>query len=93
LFPFELIRKKPLFFLFFFLANWQTIDPSTMIFPSEYLIDYVRVYQRKDQVNIGCDPQEFPTAKYINDHLEAYMGEFFFFFGCGFEKVDFFVVL
>jgi len=64
-----------------------------MIFPSEYLIDYVRVYQRKDQVNIGCDPQEFPTAKYINDHLEAYMGEFFFFFGCGFEKVDFFVVL
>ena len=49
-----------------------------MIFPSEYLIDYVRVYQRKDQVNIGCDPQEFPTAKYINDHLEAYMGEFFF---------------
>jgi len=51
-----------------------------MIFPSEYLIDYVRVYQRKDQVNVGCDPQDFPTAKYINDHLEAYMGEFFFFF-------------
>jgi len=72
--PFELIRKN----LLFFPANWQTIDPSTMIFPSEYLIDYVRVYQRKDQVNIGCDPQDFPTAKYINDHLEAYMGEFFF---------------
>jgi len=51
-----------------------------MIFPSEYLIDYVRVYQRKDQVNVGCDPQDFPTAKYINDHLEAYMGEFFFLF-------------
>ena len=50
-----------------------------MIFPSEYLIDYVRVYQRKDEVNIGCDPDDFPTAKYINDHLEAYMGEFFFF--------------
>jgi len=49
-----------------------------MIFPSEYLIDYVRVYQRKDEVNIGCDPHDFPTAKYINDHLEAYMGEFFF---------------
>lgn len=46
-----------------------------MIFPSEYLIDYVRVYQRKDEVNIGCDPSDFPTAKYINDHLEAYMGE------------------
>jgi len=48
-----------------------------MIFPSEYLIDYVRVYQRKDEVNIGCDPSDFPTAKYINDHLEAYMGELY----------------
>lgn len=28
-------------------------------------IDYIRVYQPKDAINIGCDPKEFPTAAYI----------------------------
>ena len=36
------------------------------------LIDYVRVYQRKGQTNIGCDPKGFPTADYINRHLDSY---------------------
>ncbi|KAF9443205.1 glycoside hydrolase family 16 protein [Macrolepiota fuliginosa MF-IS2] len=53
--------------------NWQTINTDSMMFPSEFLIDYVRVYQRKDQINVGCDPPEFPTAKYIQDHIQAYM--------------------
>ncbi|KAG2004925.1 beta-glucan synthesis-associated protein KRE6 [Coprinopsis cinerea AmutBmut pab1-1] len=52
--------------------NWQTIDLSTMIFPGEMLVDYVRVYQRRDAINIGCDPPDYPTKKYIEDHLEAY---------------------
>ena len=29
-------------------------------------IDYIRVYQRADHINIGCDPPDFPTAAYIN---------------------------
>lgn len=45
-----------------------------MLFPGEMKVDYVRVYQRKDEINIGCDPKDYPTAKYINDHLEAFMG-------------------
>ena len=44
-----------------------------MIFPGEMLVDYVRVYQRKDAINIGCDPKDYPTKKYIDDHLEAYI--------------------
>ncbi|KAJ3494437.1 hypothetical protein NMY22_g20074 [Coprinellus aureogranulatus] len=52
--------------------NWQTIDLATMTFPGEMLIDYVRVYQRKDEINVGCDPTDYPTKKYIDDHLEAY---------------------
>ncbi|KAF9044091.1 glycoside hydrolase family 16 protein [Panaeolus papilionaceus] len=52
--------------------NWQPIDLSTMMFPSEFKIDYVRVYQRKGQTNTGCNPPNYPTAKYIQDHLEAY---------------------
>ncbi|KAF8810902.1 SKN1-domain-containing protein [Phlegmacium glaucopus] len=54
------------------LPNWQPIDLSTMIFPAEFKMDYVRVYQRKGQTNMGCNPKNYPTADYITDHLEAY---------------------
>lgn len=53
-------------------ANWQTIDLSTMQFPAEMLIEYVRVYQRKGETNIGCDPPNYPTANYIQSHLDTY---------------------
>jgi len=52
--------------------NWQTIDLASMVFPSEMLVDYVRVYQRKGSSNVGCNPKDFPTTDYINNHLEAY---------------------
>jgi hypothetical protein len=29
-------------------------------------VDYIRVYQSSDAINIGCDPKDFPTAAYIN---------------------------
>ena len=29
------------------------------------LVDYVRVYQRNGETNIGCDPKDYPTADYI----------------------------
>ena len=45
--------------------NWQTIELSTMAFPAEILVEYVRVYQHKGQTNIGCDPPSFPTARII----------------------------
>ncbi|KAK2459278.1 hypothetical protein APHAL10511_008699 [Amanita phalloides] len=53
-------------------ANWQSIDLSTMMFPAELRFDYVRVYQRKGQTNIGCNPKNYPTTDYINNHIEAY---------------------
>jgi hypothetical protein len=43
-----------------------------MTFPSEMLVDYVRVYQRAGHTNIGCDPPDYPTTDYINKHYEAY---------------------
>ena len=52
--------------------NWQTIDLTTMIFPAELRFDYVRVYQRKGNTNIGCDPAGYPTMEYINNHIDAY---------------------
>ncbi|KAF9219112.1 beta-glucan synthesis-associated [Gyrodon lividus] len=52
--------------------NWQTIDLTTMIFPAEMRVDYVRVYQRKGETNVGCDPPDFPTEDYINRHMDSY---------------------
>ncbi|KAK7054157.1 beta-glucan synthesis-associated protein-domain-containing protein [Favolaschia claudopus] len=52
--------------------NWQTIEPSTMVFPAEMLIDYVRVYQRDGETNVGCNPPDYPTEDYINNHFVAY---------------------
>lgn len=52
--------------------NWQNITLSTMIFPAEMKFDYVRVYQRKGQTNVGCDPSNYPTADYIANHPVAY---------------------
>lgn len=41
------------------------IDFTALQFPATMSIDYVRVYQPKNAINIGCDPEDFPTAKYI----------------------------
>jgi len=35
-------------------------------------VDYIRVYQLKDQINYGCDPDGFPTEAYINNYPGAY---------------------
>ncbi|KZV97121.1 beta-glucan synthesis-associated [Exidia glandulosa HHB12029] len=54
----------------------QNLVIEEMTFPAEFVIDYVRVYQRKGSdpdIHIGCDPPDYPTSKYIADHLNAYM--------------------
>lgn len=53
-------------------ANWAYIDWPSIKFPVTFKIDYVRVYQPKDQVNVGCDPTDYPTYDYIQNHLNAY---------------------
>ena len=35
-------------------------------------VDYVRVYQKPGEKNIGCDPPDFPTAAYINECVPIY---------------------
>lgn len=54
-------------------TSFQQFKASNLDFPAEMLIDYVRVYQREGEENLGCDPPGYPTSKYIEDHLEAYM--------------------
>jgi beta-glucan synthesis-associated protein KRE6 len=46
--------------------NFGFVDLDHLSFPATLKIDWIRVYQRTDSVNIGCDPADFPTAAYIN---------------------------
>ncbi|KIJ49083.1 glycoside hydrolase family 16 protein [Sphaerobolus stellatus SS14] len=52
--------------------SFQTVDFDALTFPSDFLIDYVRVYQRKGELNVGCSPPDYPTKEYITDHMQAY---------------------
>lgn len=53
-------------------TSWVYIDWPSLVWPSILRIDYVRIYQPKDQINVGCDPPSHPTYKYIQDHLDIY---------------------
>ncbi|KAL7285393.1 hypothetical protein ACG7TL_000488 [Trametes sanguinea] len=52
--------------------NFGTVDFDHLQFPSTLRVDYIRVYQDPDNINISCDPPDFPTAAYINEYIEAY---------------------
>ncbi|KIM41999.1 glycoside hydrolase family 16 protein [Hebeloma cylindrosporum] len=48
------------------------VDFLNLVFPAVMKVDYIRVYQDPDAINIGCDPKDFPTAAYINTYSTAY---------------------
>jgi beta-glucan synthesis-associated protein KRE6 len=50
--------------------NFGTVDFDHLTFPTVMSVDYIRVYQPKGQINVGCDPSEFPTQAYINTFAE-----------------------
>ncbi|KDN37556.1 hypothetical protein RSAG8_10073, partial [Rhizoctonia solani AG-8 WAC10335] len=52
--------------------NFGAIDWDHLDFPTWMLVDWVRVYQPKGSRNVGCDPEDYPTAEYINTFIEAY---------------------
>ena len=51
--------------------NFGAIDFEHLTFPTVMSIDYVRVYQRPEDVNTGCDPDNFPTQSYINKWVSS----------------------
>ena len=52
--------------------KFGAVDFEHLRFPSTMRVDYIRVYQPSNAVNIGCDPKDYPTAAYIEQYLEAY---------------------
>lgn len=49
--------------------NFGPVDLEHLNFPVHMRVDYIRVYQMEDAINIGCDPEDFPTQAYINRFL------------------------
>lgn len=45
--------------------NFGYVDLDHLTFPTTMKVDYIRIYQDPDNINIGCDPPDFPTAAYI----------------------------
>ncbi|TFK37328.1 beta-glucan synthesis-associated protein [Crucibulum laeve] len=52
--------------------NFGDVDIEHLTFPTKMRVDWIRVYQPKDALNYGCDPEDFPTQAYINQYIEAY---------------------
>lgn len=52
--------------------NFGTVDLAHLPFPTKMRVDWIRVYQPKDAINIGCDPKDFPTASYISQYVVRY---------------------
>ncbi|KZT06415.1 glycoside hydrolase family 16 protein [Laetiporus sulphureus 93-53] len=52
--------------------NFGAVNLAALPFPVHLRVDYIRVYQPSNAVNIGCSPKDFPTENYINQYMEAY---------------------
>ncbi|KAF5316923.1 hypothetical protein D9611_003892 [Ephemerocybe angulata] len=52
--------------------SFGTVDLAHIPFPVHMRLDYIRVYQPSNAINVGCNPKKFPTTKYIRDHIQAY---------------------
>lgn len=47
--------------------GFQPQDFEHLVFPSQMLFDYVRIYQRDGHENWGCSPDDHPTTQYIEE--------------------------
>ncbi|KAK4701471.1 beta-glucan synthesis-associated protein KRE6, partial [Phenoliferia sp. Uapishka_3] len=46
-------------------TSFTTVLYDELTYPGKMRIDYIRIYQEEDQINVGCSPEEYPTADYI----------------------------
>lgn len=49
--------------------NFGTVDLDNLKFPTKMRVDWIRVYQPKGSINIGCNPKDFPTQAYISQSV------------------------
>jgi len=54
--------------------SFGPVDLVHLPFPAHMRVDYVRIYQPTNAINVGCDPKDFPTRAYINKFVERFRG-------------------
>lgn len=55
------------------LGSWNGgPDATNGHMPGEMLVDFVRVWQSRERTNVGCDPPDYPTRRYIDEHAHLY---------------------
>lgn len=71
----RLVSEEPMAIIMNLAISTKAQEPlyQYLTFPATFKIDYVRVYQQKGKYNVGCNPKEFPTSDYIDNHLDLYM--------------------
>ncbi|KAG2023057.1 beta-glucan synthesis-associated protein [Coprinopsis cinerea AmutBmut pab1-1] len=52
--------------------NFGLVDFDHLTFPTTMRVDWIRVYQPRNAINIGCSPKDFPTEAYINRYVDVY---------------------
>ena len=50
--------------------NFGGVDFDHLTLPATMRVDWIRVYQPLHDINIGCDPTDFPTQAYINRYVD-----------------------
>ncbi|TIC00650.1 concanavalin A-like lectin/glucanase [Wallemia mellicola] len=71
----RLVSEEPMSIIMNFgmADGFSAVELDKLNFPATMRVDYVRIYQPEDHINVGCNPPSRPTTDYINDHLDAYM--------------------
>ncbi|KAI5956461.1 hypothetical protein KGF54_000936 [Candida jiufengensis] len=70
---FRQISKEPMSLIFNLGLShiWNSeLNETKLDLPAILYIDYIRIYQK--QLDLTCDPPEYPTNSYINSHVNAY---------------------
>lgn len=69
----RLIAEEPMALIFNLgmSNNFQNVDFRNMNFPNYMRIDYIRVWQKESGL-VGCDPDDRPTAAYIDKYKDIY---------------------
>lgn len=65
---------EPLYIIFNLGISQNFGNPvwDRLTWPNTMSVDWIRVYQPEGKENVGCDTEDYPTADYINKHMEAY---------------------
>ncbi|KAI8050410.1 beta-glucan synthesis-associated [Syncephalis plumigaleata] len=70
----RLISEEPMYIIMNLAMStgFGEVDEKNAPIPSTMHVDYIRIYQHPDKIDVTCDPKDRPTAKYIKEHPKLY---------------------